>query len=345
MPRWGRDTDAVQKINNKRTRTLPPELQETGLLDFATEVTTNVNTLFVGDSVAQQLSEAMDESCGMLRSWIAFKETAEDAATIRRKLLWGCGGFKETLSISSPLRGGGTNAYWRMTGLWSTENKGKHLPPSVGGGWNYNQLSKLLDSLPEGANRTFDAVVLNYNSWIVPVKEENYIARFNDVKPGNITRGQYEDSIGLASSLLGVNAAILVTYPFTRTVDSAATWRAFHNVNQMIRRLAMDSRSASELFSGDSATASRKRPLVLVLEFGEFTNQLLWTNARYLGYNVSDPRLASSEIGWEVKDNVTSLLTRLPGWWIRIPQVCAESYNSTRRGCVYNSISTDDMHW
>mmetsp|Transcript_13328 Transcript_13328/g.28924 ORF Transcript_13328/g.28924 Transcript_13328/m.28924 type:complete len:160 (-) Transcript_13328:1730-2209(-) len=147
-------------ILGENTRTKTP-LQGRGILDFATVVTTNLNTLFVGDSVGQQFSEAMDESSGMLRSWTRFNETTDDSAMIRRQLLWGCGGYCETLSISSPLRGGGLSAYWRITDLWSTANKGKGpLPPGNGGGWNENQAKRLLDSMPQQANRTFDAVVL-----------------------------------------------------------------------------------------------------------------------------------------------------------------------------------------
>lgn len=308
-----------------RTQTLPPALQGRGILDFATSVTTNLKTLIVGDSVAQQLSEAVDESFGMLKSWTRFNETTDDPAMIRRQLLWGCGGYCETLSISYPLRGGGLSAYWRMTDIWKTENKGKALPPNEGGGWNDNQVNRLLDAMPPLANRTFDAVVLNYNNWIRPA--------------GNVTQEQYEDSIRLAASVVGAKAVILVTYPFTRRIDSSTAWEDVHNTNQMLRRVAMDSRS-------DGLNMSQ--PLVLVLEFGNFTNQLLWTNARNLGFNVSDPQQVSSDFGWELKDNVTTLMPRLNHWdggW-RIPQVCADKRNNTMTfNCLLNYISVDDMHW
>mmetsp|Transcript_13328 Transcript_13328/g.28923 ORF Transcript_13328/g.28923 Transcript_13328/m.28923 type:complete len:177 (-) Transcript_13328:1038-1568(-) len=103
----------------------------------------------------------------------------------------------------------------------------------------------------------------------------------------------------------------------------------------MLRLVAMNSRS------GQNVT----QPLVLVLEFGNFTNQLLWTNARSLGVNVSDPRQVSGDTGWELKDNVTTLMTSLD-WGLRIPQVCADNINNTMTlKCIRNYISNDDMHW
>ena len=94
-----------------RTQTLPLSLQQRGMLDFATSIITNLKTLIVGDSIGQQLSEALDESSGMLNSWARFNTSVDDPTMVCRKLLWGCGGYCETLSISSPLRGGGLSAY------------------------------------------------------------------------------------------------------------------------------------------------------------------------------------------------------------------------------------------
>ena len=261
------------------------------MLDFATGVTTNLKTLIVGDSVGQQLSEALDESSGMLNSWARFNTSVDDPTMVCRKLLWGCGGYCETLSISSPLRGGGLSAYWRMTDLWTSTNKGKPLPPNIGGGWNDQQAMVLRKAIPQQVNQTtFDAVILNFNNWIRPIDADN------------VTQERYEDSIELASSVAGANTVILVTYPFTRRVDSPEAWDDIHNANHMIRRVAMNSRSKSD---------TSQTPTVLVLEFANFTNQLLWMNARSLGINVSDPLLVANNIDWELKDNVTTLMTRL----------------------------------
>ena len=187
----------------------------------------------------------------------------------------------------------------------------------------------LLKAMPQQVNQTtFDAVILNFNNWIRPIDADN------------VTQERYEDSIELASSVAGANTVILVTYPFTRKVDSPEAWDAIHNANHMIRRVAMNSRSKSD---------TSQTPTVLVLEFANFTNQLLWMNARSLGINVSDPLLVASEIDWELKDNVTTLMTRLKkapwdrGW--RIPQVCADQLNDCWPESKYGAVSGPQWKW
>jgi hypothetical protein len=53
-----------------RAKDLPPTLNDTGLFDFATRVKNKLGILFIGDSVAQQLSEAFDESSDIRTSWV-----------------------------------------------------------------------------------------------------------------------------------------------------------------------------------------------------------------------------------------------------------------------------------
>ena len=317
--------------HSSRTRNLPPPLQGQGILDFATEITSNLRILFIGDSVGQQFSEAMDESRGMLTSWTRFNKTSDAPNTTRRLNLWGCGGYKEILAMSSPLRGGGLDFYWRITDLWDMANKGKPLPASGGGGWNGNLMQRMVDATSpvppkiENNHTSFDAVILNYISWIKAID-------------GKITEERYEHSIRLATSVFSPKAIVLVTYGFSRKVDNPEQWKAIYDANQMLRLLVKKRRVALS----NSTTSQQQQPAVLLLEFANFTNQLLWHSGRKLGMNVSDPSLVSNELGWEARDNITELLQKLHPW-SHTASVC--SANVTGEKCVFNSISPDDQHW
>jgi len=112
----------------------------------------------------------------------------------------------------------------------------------------------------------FDAMVLNYNTWILPVDPS--------------IEQKYWDAIHLAKNLTGVNAVILVTYPSnSKGVNSTSieNWRNIYATNQMIRKISAENNQLSY------------SPRTLVLDFAKFANQMFWLNARSLGFNVSDP--------------------------------------------------------
>eukprot|EP00956_Cyclotella_meneghiniana_P044593 scaffold324751_cov83-Cyclotella_meneghiniana.AAC.1 len=98
--------------NENRTKELPSSLQGRGLFDFAT-------------IIMQQLSEAYDESSDIRRDDNAITQSKKG---YRRIILPGAGKFKENLAVSQQVRGGGYSAYWRMTDIWTEQNKNKPLP-------------------------------------------------------------------------------------------------------------------------------------------------------------------------------------------------------------------------
>jgi hypothetical protein len=311
-----------------RTDTLPLKLQEPGLFDFATSVKSTKSILFIGDSVAQQLSEAFDESLGITASVPQhFKEDANASIGYRRGFNGYKEGNKEIISFSSPTNGGGATAYWRLTDIWTTANENKPLPPHTGGGWNQHQIKVLRNQLMGRFNHTkFDAVVMNYNNWVWPEPK--------------VLELRYRDAIRLARTNFNVTTIILVTYPFTKTVNSTKRWNDVHEYNKMLRHLSSEQNAWNET-------------TILVLEFGNLTNQLLWTNARSIGVDMPDPRKVSSLHEWEMLDDVTTRFTNIPvcpisatvgQLCLHMPVVCAE-YADENTDCLRNYISFDDMHW
>ena len=218
-----------------------------------------------------------------------------------------------------------------MTDIWTTENENNQLPPHPGGGWNQHQLKLLRNQLLTRHNRTrLDAIILNYNNWVLH-------------EPG-VMYSRYQDAIHLAQANFNVKAIILVTYPFTKTVNSTRRWNDVYEYNRILRQI-----------SAENTRNASSNVVTLVLEFGNLTNQLLWTNARSIGVNVSDPRRVSHLTGWELKSNsnVTAQFTNTPfcpissavgNPCIHMPVVCAE-YADEKSDCLRNYISFDDMHW
>ena len=171
----------------------------------------------------------------------------------------------------------------------------------------------------------FDAMVLNYNTWILPVDPS--------------IEQKYWDAIHLAKNLTGVNAVILVTYPSnSKGVNSTSieNWRNIYATNQMIWKISAENNQLSD------------SPRTLVLDFAKFANQMFWLNARSLGFNVSDPYHVAHEQGWELRDDISVIFQPLEkecsGQCIRMPIYCSE-YNDTTGTCKPNLITADDVHW
>lgn len=145
-----------------------------------------------------------------------------------------------------------------MTDIWSSKNEDKALPPAKGGGWNKQQIQTLHDELPENDNN-FDAIILNYNNSIMPPAQE-----FNRM---TIERG-CGDSIHFAYEHFKAKSVILVTYPFTRRVNSTHLWTNLSVLNEILRQM-----------SAENNRNTTSHVTTTVFEFGNLTNQLLWSNA------------------------------------------------------------------
>ena len=159
----------------------------------------------------------------------------------------------------------------------------------------------------------------------------------------DITRERLVEAIKLAHENLGVTTVIITTLPLNNNVLDENDWRGIHGINDMIRDVARTWPSPSPLAS---QSAKRGVEWVLVQEFGEFTNQILWKNAQHLGYDMTPFK---GEDGWELS-GTQFLLDRLSWpqrkWPPSIPMVCAQKpTSSTEKNCVRNKISTDGIHW
>ena len=108
---------------------LPEPFQAPGLLDFSTLIDTNLNILYVGDSVGMQFTQILQEATHPIKrevirySYCCFHENSYMALT----------------------PSGGTVAGVRVTGLMTnkTRDKIRWCPPTGGGGWQSRDIREM----------------------------------------------------------------------------------------------------------------------------------------------------------------------------------------------------------
>lgn len=298
------------------------------VLDFTASISiTDLKILMIGDSVMVQLAQAFDELI------------IDESNRQHRKTVWDSWPGHDGGTVTAPTRGGGVSALWRMTGLLSQSRKGKPPANSAGGGWSDKEINALTSfsyntSSQEGStsNKTtttignFDVVVLRVmHGWI---------------KADEITHDRLVEAISLSGELLGAKTVVLMTVPFTNNVLTEEEMVKVSAINDDIRNIATS-------WSSRSASSTGGVHRVQVLEYGTFYNHIIWSNARHLGYNVSNPLTATQDV-FDI-EGPSFLLDRLQdgqAWSPSIPMVCSDtsSLGTDRKICNRNYLFLDGMH-
>ncbi|KAL9185706.1 hypothetical protein ACHAXT_003483 [Thalassiosira profunda] len=323
---------------------LPTSLSGRTVLNFTTTVATDLKIVHLGDSLGQQFVQGFDAA--------VLGKGYESSRDVLQEYFYEGGVYSHNcLSVAAPIRGGGISSYWRFTNLLSlsnmqkeTECKKEELQLKQWAGWSMEQPRALVDHRYVG-NATnessdwwdakdtfpvgpFDAVVMRIpHGWM-------------DIP--DITRERIVEAIELAGESLGVQTVVVTTLPLNNNVLDSSDWQGIARINAMVRDIAQTWKPSP----GGGVQ------WILVQEFGELTNQILWQNARHLGYNTSSFAVKHEDKGWE-QSGVDFLLDRLPlakrKWPPSIPMVCAERPPKTTgkegKDCKRNRISTDGIHW
>jgi hypothetical protein len=311
------------------------------VLDFTTTITTNLKILAIGDSVMLQLAQAFDESLGGLEMQ-------------SRTVLWESWSGHDGGTVVSPTRGGGISAFWRLTGLLSNSRKNKPPPNSPGGGWSDVEVNTLLnhsyyihspisisnqsqqDQLPpRNTNQTigsFDTVILRVmHGWMTLAE---------------ITHDRIVEAIELSYELLGATTVLLMTIPFSNNVKNENDLTNVRQINEDIREIATMWHERKKTVDNRDGGVQH----VLVIEYGMYVNQVIWTNALYLNYNVSSPLsiggAATSHNIYEL-EGPSFLFDRLNNDRKDFPPTIAMVCSSTPTEdgkCNRNILFSDGMH-
>ena len=310
---------------------LPPSLAGRTVLNFTASIATDLRIVHVGDSLGQQFAQGFDAT--------ALSDGADGNRIVLAEYFYEGRVYSHNcLSVAAPVRGGGVSAYWRVTDLMSSKNRRREaacakedLQKRQRVGWSTDQAlslaeQPLAEGMPVGA---FDAAVMRIPHGWMSVQE--------------VTRERIVEAINLAHDNLGVDTVVVTTLPLNNNVLDAADWRGVGEINEAIREIAAS-------WSPDGPHGVKR---VLVQEFGQLTNQILYRNAQHLGLANPNEGPNFARRGWE-QLVVDALLRRLAWakrkWPPSVPQVCADT-PGPREGavdgfdCKRNRISTDGIHW
>ncbi|KAL7540451.1 hypothetical protein ACHAXR_010114 [Thalassiosira sp. AJA248-18] len=333
---------------------LPPSLSGRTILNFSATVATELKIAFIGDSITEQFTQAFDASV---------LGTGHERNRLAHTYRNGHGNINlhNCLSIAAPVRGGGVSAYWRVATLMSMSTRLPHyICEHRWNKWNEGQAFPLVDHRYSDDGKQLDNRHFHSPSKFHSPGELNITSEVNHpysvgafdaivlrvphgwLKIKEITKDRIVEAINLSNRYLGAQTIIISTLPFNNNVKSLSDWEGIARINQMIRDIA---RTWVQL-QPDSIRH------VLVQEFGNFTNQLLWMNAKHIHLNTSSPDFSKN--GWELKgaDFLLKRLSAATFWFPSISMVCAErtypsvnEKNENVEDCVRNKISRDGAHW
>jgi hypothetical protein len=157
------------------------------------------------------------------------------------------------------------------------------------------------------------------------------------ISSDEITHDRLVEAVELSNELLGADTVILMTIPFTNNVLNADTMQRVQEINNDIRDIA----------KGWHLRNSTGVQHVLVLEYGEYSNHIIWTNARYIGYNVTGPLVATNEtFDLEGPTFLYDRLNTTKQWNPTISMVCSElNFLGTEKAkCNRNFLFLDGIH-
>ena len=294
---------------------LPPSLGANGngrLFDFTTTVSTNLNILFMGDSLGHQFSQGFEAA--------ALGKGHESKRRVHQKYNVGSKQF-DCLVTSAPIRGGGATGFWRYTKLLERKRWAPVTPCyTMERLWGENFLHTLLDykySDPVNNNQQtisgFDAVVIRLpHGWM---------------KAHELTKERIKEVVIFCQELLGPRAVIFSTVGLDNNAIDKDLWAGVVKINELIHEVAREWKPPQE---GEDGVQ-----WVLVQEFSNFTSQILYENGKFMGYDTS-----SNKFFFE------RLVGGTTNWPQSIPMVCANKPKDNKDSeCKRNLISPDGIHW
>ena len=295
-----------------------------GVLDFTTYWSTDLKILVMGDSVALQMSETLEE---------VVEANASQRSILRENWKGHAG-----LHVSAPVRGGGVVAGWRILHFLLAQNEGKPLPNRCCGGWRRQDLHQLLNyktkSSTSSTIESFDVMVFRIAHGWHNLDE--------------VTRPYMEETIRMAHSLFGVKTIIFLSLPFVNNILNQTDLDLLHAKRELVQEVAHNWTMEQQLKRQRNNTVEGVET-VLVLDMAKLTDELITWNAELLGMDTRTSDYWLESLGTRVK--------AIP-YLHHTAQVCAsrpyDSHNRSstnqkrqpaKKGCTFNSFSRDGMHW
>jgi hypothetical protein len=305
------------------TTVLPKELQGHGVVDFLTEVSTDLRIAVVGDSVGMQVAQAFEEALGSdVRHRTVYEQT-----------------HRENLVVSYPVRGGGAIISFRVNGmLWrDVEAVRRRLLR------RQRQHRRLKDVLvPQPWNRSKIQAVLSRP--MIPIENVDVLVQritYPWTPLQNITHESLEGNTRVASQVFGMRTLIFVNMHFCNNVADQATYREFMKKREVVRSFARN-------YVPSSLNGAVRR--VLVLDLDALADRLNECNARSLGFDTANTPFEE----WMLGNWLGPIANESSGGdgteegrakqHHYIGQVCAERVPHGSEFCLRSRVFLDGMH-
>ena len=321
-------TQHASQIKNQASL-FPPILQQPDVVDFSTSIQfhSGFKLIVMGDSVAVQFGEGLDESLEMA----ALSRKNDSNISSNRTTLKYKWGLHEAITYHD-LGQGNALAICRLLGFLGYSGQ-EHWRPNQPwkngyGGWNMEDVDLLMDetrNVNVETNRTmegnFQAMIFRISHGWIPLEL--------------ITEAKLKETVTLAHDLFGVETIIVTTVPFTNNIQTEKDFLQVKQVNDMINMFCLTHRASPK--NGRSGVKN-----VMLLDLHQLVNAFMEANAIALGYNTS---LQQSKPVWYWMER----LTQYPKSTLHasIAHVCAAPKPATDapRCHKQNSFSIDGMHY
>jgi hypothetical protein len=288
----------------------PKEIYQTPtVLDFTTKIETDLNVLFMGDSVGIQFSQSFEKAVGGYDRKV-LRETASYE-------LEGLEVHMEGLHVA-PTMGGGWVVGWRITGMLSREGEAKPLPNEPGGGWTREDafaLTRHMNPKSKESHPTFDTLVFRIpQGWIQSeaVKDETL-----------------QETVDVAYNLFDVHSIIFIDLPLCNNYRDISDIESMKLANQRIQNFANN-------YKPTNRTNSVQH--VMTLNFGQLVWMMISWNAKLLGMVGSLEMIFTRKVG---------TIDRNDTFPPAEAHVCSRRMNPKSKfgECIRNHLSYDGMHW
>lgn len=286
---------------------VPSSMNIPRAFDFNTTLSTNLNILMMGDSVAIQMAQALEGSLG-----VNYPKTRDMNDTHRQIMRIDWGTTNEGVTLSK-VRGGGSLATFRINGWFLKDREGAfeygNLPPLNGaGGWRQQDVNDLLNH-PNLIGGHFD--VMFYRVPFGWIKTE-FLDDIDSIK----------ETILLGREHFGVTAVVLITVPFCNNVQTPHDMKVVEEINEKMRRMSLNWEEEMGLKH------------VLVMDLSKLIKELMEDNAKEMGYDIKNETYWMDRATFPQQAHLS------------VPHACGSpELNPDRQQCIRNFYSRDGMHF
>jgi hypothetical protein len=276
-----------QMVNNNSTqqRHMHPIMKNAkGVLDFTTFLTTDLKIIVMGDSVAMQISQSLEEVLGA---------TPKNRHVYRYSF-----GPNEGLHISAPIRGGGVVAGWRLLGMLLRHNVHRKLP-NVGPGWSrqdvYNVTHHVYNATTNDNYTSKGKQQQQKTETTTPTSRQQVVGSFDvllfHIPIGwiqnyeSINRDTLMETVLLAGELFGVETVVFNVPSFTNNIVTAQQLQSLRAVQNRVVQFANDFAVLLSASRNSNTTTTTVRH-VLTLRMDRLMDETMEWNARLMGMRI-----------------------------------------------------------